>query len=274
MPPALQVVNFFKQNLAGGAYEVLAPGSDDSNTFQAFTPNTKAYLADIRGVDNAHRCEFSLTASRFHDQVLGIVGWVPSGTVTAPPNRTTSISPPGYDNPIYPSDVLKVRALGTAADDANLTLILYYADLPGISAKLRTSAQVKGATVNLVGVDVTVNPAGLAQGDWSAGVSLSAGGRRLDAGKFYALLGFTSPTPLAAVGVRSFETGNMRIGGPVLAEGDHDASLIGDLADLYGTPLIPIIAGDNQDTVTVFAADPSAGATPITVMFAELSGSL
>lgn len=274
MPPALQVVNFFKHSLTGGAYEVLTPGSDDSNTFQAFTPATKAFLADIRGVDTAHKCEFSLTASRFHDQVLGIVGWVPSGAALAPVNRPVSISPPGYDQPIYPSDVLKVRALGTASDAVNLSLILYYADLPGISAKLRTSQAVKAATVNLVGVDVTVNPASLSQGDWSSGVSISAAGRRLDAGKYYALLGFTSPIPLAMVGVRSFETGNMRVGGPVLADGDHDAALIGDLADLYGTPLIPVIAGDNQDTVTVFAADPAAGSTTITVQFAELSGPL
>lgn len=273
MPAALQVVNFFKQAITGGAMEALAPGSGDSNTFQSFAPNTPAFLADIRAQNNAHRMEVSLIASRFHDQVRGIEGWVPSGTVTAPPNRPMSISPPGFDNPIYPADVLTVQVLGTAGDDANVTLILYYSDLPGIAAKLRTSQAVKDATVNLVGVDVTINP-GAAQGNWSNGVSLSAAGRRLDAGKYYALLGFTSPTPLAAVGVSSFETGNLKVGGPCLADGGHDASLIADLADLYGTPLIPVIRGDNQDTVTVYAADASAGSTPITVQLAELSGAL
>lgn len=270
MPPALQVVNFFKQGLTGGALEALAPGSGDSDTFQNFTPGSPAYLAEVMGVDTAHLCEISLIASRFHDQVLGIAGWIPSGAGLAPHNRPVSISPPGVDNPIYPSDVLTVQVLGTAADNVNVSLILYYSDLPGISARLRTWDVIKPQIQNLVGVDVTVNPASLAQGNWSAGVSISAQGRRLDAGKNYAMLGFTSAVPLSAVGVSAFETGNIKVGGPVLADGGHDASLFKDLAALYGTALIPVIAGNNQDNVIVYAADPAAGSTNMSVMFAEL----
>jgi hypothetical protein len=274
MPQATQVVNFFKQTLTGGAFEALTPGSGDSNTFANIPVGSRAYLADVRGVDDASPMEVSLIASRFHDQILGIAGWVPDGSTLAPPNRPVSISPPGFDQPIYPSDVLTVQVLGTAGDNANVSIILYYADLPGISARLRSSDAVRGGLQNLVGVDVTVDPSSLVQGDWSTGVSLSAAGRRLDAGKYYAILGFTSGTPLAAVGVSAFETGNLKVGGPVLAEGDHDASLFADLADYYGTPLIPIIAGNNQDNVTVFAADPAAGSTKITVQLAELSSPL
>lgn len=274
MPAALQVVNFFKQGLTGGAFEALTPGTGDSNTFQDFTPGSAAYLADVRAVDDASPCEVSLIASRFHDQIEGIAGWVPDGSTLAPPNRMTAISPPGIDQPIYPSDVMKVRVLGTAADNVNLSALVYYSDLPGISAKLRTAAQVRQNTRNIVGVDVTVDPSSLAQGDWSSGVSISAAGRRLDAGRKYAICGFTSAVPLAMVGVRSFETGNLRVGGPVIGDGEKDAGLILDVADYYGTALVPVVAGDNQDTVLVFAADPAAGATTITVMFAEVPNNL
>jgi hypothetical protein len=274
MPPALQVVNFFKQGLTGGAFEALTPGTGDSDTFQDFTPGTPAFLADVRGVDDAHACELSLIASRFHDQIEGIAGWVPSGAGTTPVNRPQLITPPGYMQPIYPSDVLSVRALGTAKDNVNASVVLYYQDLPGISAQLRTARAVKGATINLVGVDVTVDPSSLAQGDWSTGVSLSAGGRRLDAGKYYAVLGITSPVALAAVGLSAFETGNIKVGGPALGDAEHDASLFTDLAEYFDMPLIPMIAGNNQDNVLLFAADPAAGSTDITVMLAELSGKI
>ncbi len=274
MPPALQVANFFAQSLTGGAFEALTPGTGDSNTFQTFEPNTPAYLADVRGVDDAAACEVSLIASRFHDQSLGIAGWIPDGSTLAPPNRATSISPPGYDQPIYPADVLTVQVNGTAGDNVNVTVMLYYADLPGISAKLRTWEAVKAATENLVGVDVALDASSNSQGDWSTSVSLSAGGRRLDAGKFYAILGFTADVPAAVVAVQSFETGNIKIGGPVVGDGEQDANLLARIAKLYNAPLIPVIAGNNQDTVILSCADPAASNVNVTVMLAELSGSL
>jgi hypothetical protein len=273
MPAALQVVNFFKQALTGGAFEALTPGTGDSNTFQDFTQGAQAYLANVAGVDTASPCEVSLIASRFHDQIEGIAGWIPDGSTLAPPNRSIAISPPGFDQPIYPSDVLTVQVLGTAADNVNVSVVLYYADLPGISAKLRTWQAVSSQIVNLVGVDVALDASsGAAQGDWSAGVSLSAGGRRLDAGKYYAVLGFTAAAPLAVVGLSSFETGNIKIGGPVVADGDKDANQIAELARLYNAALIPIINGNNQDTVIVSCADPAATTVKTTVMLAELSG--
>jgi hypothetical protein len=275
MPAALQVLNFFKQNITGTNPESLTPGTGDSATFQDFTPGTYASLADVSGVDDANSCFVSLIASRFHDQIEGIAGFLPNGSALAPINRATSISPPGFDQPIYPSDVLTVNVTGTASDNVNVALSIYYADLPGISAKLRTFDQIRNATVNLVGVEVDLDASsGAGQGDWSLGVSLSAGGRRLDAGRYYAVLGFTAAAPLAVVGLTSFETGNLRVGGPVIADGEHDANQIAEMARVYNAALIPVIAGNNQDSVTVFCADPAASTVATTVMLAELSSSL
>lgn len=270
MPAGLQLLNFFKQSLTGGALEALAPGTGDSATFQNVPQGTGAYLADVRGVDDASPCEFSLTASRFHDQLLGIAGWVPSGATLAPPNRPVSISPPGFDQPIYPSDVLEVRALGQANDNVNVSMLVYYPELPGINAQLRTVDAVRAAMVNLVGVDVQVDASAGTQGDWSPTVALSAAGRRLDAGKYYAVLGFTGGEPLAGIAIQGFETGNLRIGGPLLADGDHDANLFADLAEKYNTALVPVIQGSNQDSILVSCFDPAAGQVDTTVLLAEL----
>lgn len=272
MPAALQVQNFFKQNLAGGGMEALAAGTGDSLTVPNVIQGSTAWLAELGGVDDASPCEISVVGSRFHDQIRGLQGWVPDGSTLAPPNRWTSISPPGFDQQLFPSDVLTYQVSGSGGDNVNVTALYYYADLPGISAQFATWESVKTRTVNLIGVDVALDASSAAQGNWSDAVSLSASARRLDAGRYYAVLGFTGAEPLAAVGLSAFETGNLKVGGPVLGDGGHDANLIADFAKLYGAALIPVISGNNQDNVLLQCADPAAGAVAVTVQLAELSG--
>jgi len=269
---AIQVVNFFKQGLTGGAYEALTVGSGDPAAFAVVPPGSISWLADLRGVDDASPMEVSVTAPGFHDQVLGILGLVPDGSTLAPVNRATSLSPPGLDQPIIGGNTPTVNVNGTAADNANVTAIIYHSELPGSPQSLITANEVKGQTRTLLGVDVTVDPSSVAQGDWSLPVSLSAAGRRLDAARRYALIGFTCSVPLAAVGVSGFETSGLKVGGPVLADGDHDAALIYDLAEMYQTGIIPVFSGANQDNIYVYAADPAAGSTAITVQLADLTG--
>src|SRR5438067_1868670 len=165
MPQGLQTVSFFKTAISGGAFEALAPGTGDSATFFNVPQGSPAYLAEIWAVDEDHACEISLTASRFHDQVRGIRARVPSGAALAPVNRPSLVSPSGFDQAVFPSDVLTVNANGTASDDVNVTFILYYQDIPGISARLATHEAVLAMTKNLVGINLTLTPGA---GDWGA----------------------------------------------------------------------------------------------------------
>src|SRR5690349_20819000 len=102
MPPGLQTLTFFKQNLTGGAFEALAPATGDAATFFNVPQGSPAYLAEVWAVDSASVCEIELTATRFHDQVAGIRLAVPSGAALAPTTRPSLVSPPGYDQPIFP----------------------------------------------------------------------------------------------------------------------------------------------------------------------------
>src|SRR5688572_20884203 len=133
---ALQVVNAWDQNITGGAFEALEPGTGDSFTFFNVPQGSAAYLAEVWGVDDASPAEISIKASRFHDQVFGIRARIPDGDLVAPTDRSTLLFPPGFDQPIFPSDTLTVEVNGTAADNVNVTLVLYYADIPGIAARL------------------------------------------------------------------------------------------------------------------------------------------
>lgn len=267
MPQGLQVVNFFKQNLTGGAFEDLAPGTGDSATFFNVPQGSPAYLGEIWGVDDASPCELSFTASRFHDQVFGIRAQVVSGATTAPVNAAQLISPAGLDQPIFPSDVLTVRANGTAADNVNATFLLYYQDIPGIDANLVTYEEVKGRLKSMVGINTTITPGA---GDWGATVALNASDNRLHANTWYAVCGFSGQNPLAAVGLLGIDTGNLRVGAPVVGDPKHDAYCFIDFARTYNAPLIPVINSNNAGSITLQGADPAAGATDVDVMLVEL----
>lgn len=269
MPAGLQVVNFFKQAITGGAFEALAPGTGDSATFFNVPQGSVAYLAEIWGVDDAHACELSLYASRFHDQVFGIRGEIPSGAATSPVKRTFLMSPSGHDQKIFPSDVLTVQANGTASDNVNATLVLYYADIPGISARLATYDYVRGHTRNLVGINVALTPGA---GNWGASVALNASDNRLHANTDYAVLGFTANLALAAVGLSGIDTGNLRTGFPVVGDPAHDAYGFSDFARSYNAPLIPIINSNNAGSTFLQAAHTAATATKVDVLLAELDG--
>ena len=267
MPAALQTVTFFKQNLTGGAFEALAPATGDSATFFNVPQGSGPFLGEIWAVDSASPCEIALTASRFHDQTFGIRTAVPSGAALAPTTRPSLISPAGFDQPIFPSDVLTVNANGTAADNVNVTLMLYYPNLPGISGRFATSAYVRGNMRNLVGVRVSPTSGA---GTYGATVALNSVTNLLHANTDYAVLGFTCQTPIASLVLSGVDTGNLRVGGPVLASPEHDAYLFADLSDKYGTPLIPVINSNNAGGTTIAAAHTAAAAKVVDVLLAEL----
>lgn len=268
MPAGLQVVTFFKQNLGGGSFEALTPATGDSDTFFNVPQDSLPFLAEVWAVDSASPAFISLHGTRFHDQQVGMQGNIPDGSTLAPTGRASLMSPAGVDQRIYPSDVLTVSANGTAADDVNVTIVLYYPNLPGISARLASWDAIKANILYLHGVAVGLTPG---SGDYGTTVALNSSQNDLHANKDYALLGFTSDTPYSSVFVQGIDTGNLRVGGPVIADPEHDAYMFKDLSQAYNTPLIPIINANNAGNVLLAAADPTSGAGNVVVQLAELS---
>jgi hypothetical protein len=267
MPPGLQTLTFSKVSLGGGVFEALAPIGTDSATFFNVPQGSAAYLAEIWATNNLHACEVSITASRFHDQTFGIRGSVTSGAATAPVNRAVCISPIGVDQPIFPSDILSVQANGTAADDVIVTITVYYPDIPGIHARLATCDYVRNNTKNLVGINTNLTP-----GDGVAGtaVALNASDNRLHANTDYALLGYSCSLAFGSVTLAGVDTGNLKVGGPVLGEPAHDANMYYDIANAYNQPLIPIINSNNAGSTTLVGCGTDVGAVVLDVNLAEL----
>ena len=269
MPQGLQTITFAKLNITGSAFEAVSPISGDSATFYNVPQNTQMYVAELWGAISGHAAEISVTASRWHDQTYGVRAEITSGATTAPINSATSVSPIGVDQPIFPSDVLSVQVNGTANDEVVITLVVYYHDLPGISARLATYDYVKQNTKNLVGINATLTSGTAVPG---TAVALNAADNRLHANTDYALLGFTSTLTCASVTVQGIDTGNLKVGGPLICQGDHDANMFVNYARQYNAPLIPVINSNNAGSTNLVGTHVVGQSTPLDVMLAELKG--
>jgi hypothetical protein len=267
MPQGLQTLTFSKVAISGSAWEALSPIGTDSATFYNVPQGSVAYIGEIWGTDNLHACEVSITASRFHDQVYGIRGSISSGATAAPVNRAFNMSPIGIDQPIFPSDVLSVQVYGTASDDCVVTLLIYYMDIPGIHARLATYDYVKAHTKNLVGINTNLTP-----GDGVAGtaVALNAADNRLHANTDYALLGFTSNLAFASLTIMGVDTGNLKVGGPILGDAERDGQMFLRYAQSYNAPLIPIVNSNNAGSTTLVGCGTDVGACVVDTLLAEL----
>src|SRR6267142_1561980 len=134
------------------------------------------------------------------------------------------------------------------AAEVSITLLIYYHDLPGISARLATYEYVKQHTKNIVGINTNLTP-----GDGVAGtaVALNAADNRLHANTDYALLGYTSNLAFGSLTIQGIDTGNLKVGGPVLGLPEHDSQMFVDYARSYNAPLIPIINSNNAGSTNL-----------------------
>lgn len=267
MPAGLQVLNFYNTDLGGTTAVALTPGTGDSGTFYNVPQGSVAYLAELWATNSATAGEIYFTASRFHDQVFGIRAELPAGSTAAPANRAFCISPTGVDQPVFPSDVMTVSAVGADNDKVNVTVCIYYADIPGISARLITKGECISRAGNLVGIKVALTPGA---GNWGTAAALNSSDNRLHANTDYAVLGFTSTLPLNAIGLSGIDTGNLRTGGPVLGDGEHDSQLFLNYADAYNAALVPVINSNNAGSTFLQAAAIANTAVSVTVLMAEL----
>ena len=70
--------------------------------------------------------------------------------------------------------------------------------------------------------------------------------------------------------IQGVDTGNLRLGGPVLGNPSHDAMFFWDLAGSLGMPLIPIINSNNAGSTTLGGVGLDVGAVVLDVYLAEL----
>lgn len=262
MGAAMEIITGRAVN-AGASFTPLTMATGDSLAVRNFDVAAGAFLENM-WASGATAGTFRVRSPRLHDNVQGIrVGYVAAGGVAMLPEEIAQ--------PLYPQDVLIGELTGGGAETDVASLLIYYASLPGANSSLRRWAQVKPNIRNILTVE-TDHTAGATAGDYGGALAINANFDLLKANTWYAILGYETPANLHAVGWRSPDFGNFRIGAPGTTDRLESRrwfvknDLAGDLA------FIPCFNSANKGSTLVDIVNTAAGGTfNVQTVLAELS---
>lgn len=258
-----------KANLAGGGFENLNPGANDVFTVRAFVPGSFAAIDEVFGLDDDNKCQLSIASPRMNDGQFGLRLALPTSAGVTPPEEPQELFVGPASLPVYPSDNLRVRVSGTAADDVAFGITLRYDNLEASDIPLRSWANVGPNVEKIFGILVQPT-AGTC--DYGATVTLDSVDDRLEADKLYALLGATSDVPAALLTIEGPDTSRYRIGMPLKSQPVNGADYFARLSAKYGVPYIPVIKAVNKGSTLISAVQTgSADTIDVTLVLAQLS---
>lgn len=240
---------------AAGAAAAAVPG--DSLNVKAVPFDNAVFLEQVWHIGGTAGF-VRITSPRMHDQAQGL-------RLQGLANTPVPLLPEEAFQPLYSQDALSVTIAGGATETDIAYLAMYYRDIPGMSARLVSWADIAGRIRNLIGVQVAVAGAA-AIGDWGPGDAITSDFDQLKANVDYAVLGYETTVAVGAVGLRGPDTGNARVGGPGTTERQETRDWFVRQSRATGLPHIPVINAANKATTLVDIND-DAAATACTVSF-------
>src|SRR5215208_2351900 len=128
MPPVLTSIGAFKQNITGGGgWDALAACNGDSLTIIDYAQGSDAYVEEIFSANNGAKMEVAVFSPRFGDNQYGLrLQHQFNPTTSGSDGEPQLLMPRTLDIPVYSTDLLNVQVFGTANDEANVVLQMYY----------------------------------------------------------------------------------------------------------------------------------------------------
>lgn len=266
--PAIDTIASYQGTVASAyAAGVMAPG--DSASIRNFPQTAEARLLAAFYDDVTSPQPWRVRSPLLHDNVRGIE-FTP-GTTAA-----SQLLPPYGSQRLYAQDTL-IFELSTAAATGKAlgALSIYYSEMPGIAARLYNPGDVLGLVKNIKPVFVAVGSGANTAGAWYD-VLMTTTESLLVANTDYAVLGIVFDQPVAAVGIKGPDTGNLRVSLPGNVTSYFTSGGFVDLSLKTGRPCIPVInsanAGGTYASIVSSAATAAAGT--VQLILAELSQNL
>ena len=272
MPPVITSIGALKQSLSGGSFEALSAATKDSLSIISFPDNERAWIEEVFAGNSASKMEVAIFSQRFGDNTYGLR--MQSRTLAS--LRQNALFPRSVDIPVWSADTLNVQVNGTASDNADVVLQLYYTNIQGAGQRLARAEQVlpfisQGIAGNsrVLGIEVTVTPG--TTGNYGTAVALNTNDDRLQADYDYALIGYTTDQPVLSIGISGPDTGYYRIPMPGMWQSRFTADWFLRQAIDRGVPHIPIINANNKATTFLDGIDAgNPGATKVSLYLAQL----
>lgn len=154
---------------------------------------------------------------------------------------------------LYSQDPITVEMTGDAAAVDLATLCVFYNDLPGINARLHTWAEISPLVKQLTTVEVDLTSSGTSC-NYSGTVALNGTFDTLIRNQDYAILGYECGTTGGTLGITGVDTGNLRVGGPLINLPFLTADWFVRLSQDNAVPAIPVINSANVAGVNLDCA--------------------
>lgn len=249
---ALECINFQVTN-PGATVSAVTANTGDSLTVRSTNFGVNIDLLQAWAFTTTNLL-LRIRSPRMHDQAQNM-RFQPTASLAYP------LMPWGGAEPLYPQDPLTVEMTGGAAEVDIGALLVYYADLPGVSARLHTLAEISPLIQHLTTVEVDLTAAGTS-GNYSATVALNGTFDTLIRNRTYAILGYESPNNLGSIGIKGADTGNLRVGGPLLNIPYLTSNWFVRLANEYQLPLIPVFNSANVAGILVDCTQQGTATNP------------
>lgn len=257
------------QGTSGATLAAGTMATGDSNVIRNFPDAAGAgiFQAMYDDVTSAQACR--IRSALFHDNVRGI-------EFTPGVSSPTELFPARTPQPVHPGDTLTFE-LSTAATTgkALLAVSIYYNQLPGSDARLYSPGQIVPLVRNVKPVYVAVGSGANTAGAW-LDLVLTTTESILKAGTDYAVLGLTFDQAVAALAIKSGETGNLRIAVPGGTNNPHGPDYFLFISELTGKPCVPVINANNVGSTffSIISSAATGAAGTGQVILAELSSNL
>jgi hypothetical protein len=215
--------------------------------------------------------QLRIRSPRLHDAVNGMRWRIPAASVL--PTLGGPIAG-AFAQFLIPQDTLIVENQGSAVGgqiESN-TMLIYYDNLPGVSARLIGNDILQRYGVNITTIQATITA--VATGQYGGGVLVNAATQNLKANTDYALLGGDTDTRGTVIRATGVDFGSLGVGFPAEPSiSDVTRSWFQNLAINYSLPLIPVFNSANFGGITVDLQTNQAGGTFIVdLVVVELQG--
>lgn len=239
----------------------LTMAGGDSLSVRSFANSSEARLISVIA-QGASLPQVRVTSPRLHDNVDGL-------TFQTAETPSEFAMPPEIGQQLYSSDTLVVQATSGGANSSAVALGVYYKDIGGINADLRSWNDVKPNILNIKVMEVTVTtPA--TPGTWQD-TAVTTTENQLKADYAYAVLGFMQSAALAVVGIKGPCTGNLRVCAPAAGSTYPITDYFIAMGQRHGLPMIPVFKANDRANTYISAAAAAASVTSnVGVVLAQL----
>lgn len=248
----------------GAVFTPWTPAPGNSLQIRSAPVDSKIYLINA-WAENQVAGVMRVRSPRLHDNVQGL-------RMRVNASNTDSMFPctsdDGFNQFLVSQDVLTVEQTGSAVGgqiEAG-SLLVYYTNIPAISARLIDNPTLQKSGINIIGQEVSITTGVTIA--YTGQVAINAVNDNFKANTDYALLGIMCDTRVATIRIQGIDVGNLGIGVPGEPTQRHVYSnYFQRLSNTTGMPCIPVFNSANKTGILIDALGNQAAITTVATLF-------